>query len=270
MAGAGVVAVEDDDELGRHERDLRPLMPVSAIWCSCSAAGAARARAGRRAHSSSGRTGSGPGRSGRRAGAEATSRTPRPRRPRLERREQPDVVRRAPGGGWFISVRADERAWSRSPVTARTPTSARSTTTGSPRSVPLRSTSLCASWSGAPGTRRTGSCRGRSRIAVQRHGAGAEPNVQEVTMVRRRSQTLARLTSSVHRRPGSGYRRASARAAARWPGQLGVALARSSRSAGPRRPLLAHLALLRRAHAKREQQQQRDHAAGDVEEQVLR
>ena len=100
------------------------------------AAAAARARAARRARPSSGRTGSGPGRSGRRAGAAATSPTPRPRR----RSGSNAVSSRTSCGArqaasWFISVRVHERARSRSPVTASTPTSARSTTTGSPRSV---------------------------------------------------------------------------------------------------------------------------------------
>ena len=96
-------------------------------------------------------------------------------------------------------------------------------------------------------------------LAVERHRAACRAaRAGSPCGPGRRSHTSARLTSSVHSRPGSGYSRASA---PRWSSPASassrVALAQVLRVAARLlgRPL-AHAALLRPAHAERERQQQ--------------
>ena len=106
-------------------------------------------------------------------------------------------------------------------------------------------------------------------LAVERHRPRAEPHVQEVAVVGPALPHVGALDQQRPEPPGIRIQpRERPALELAGLGQLDVALAQVlGVAAGLVGRALAHLALLRPAHADREQQQQHDHRAGDVEEQ---
>ena len=129
---------------------------------------------------------------------------------------------------WVISPRAHARERSRSPVTASTPTPARSTTTASLRSSPRRSTSRRAScsecfWYSASGFMP----QVELDRAVERDRALADAHVHEVAVVGAALPDLAALDDL-----GPELLRLRVQALER--GALQIAASASSRSRSPR------------------------------------
>ena len=267
----GVVAVEDHDELGRHQRDLAAadaglgdpaqlLQPRTQLGLEQGVELVHRA---------------GEQEAARDVRVDALVREPLPPLPGLgglglERRQQPDVVRRAPGGE-LVHQRARPRA--RVVALAGDGQHADLGEVDDHRLTAQRASALDQLARLLERVRLVLGERVHAEVevdlAVQRHGAGAEPDVQEVAMVGPALPDVGALDQQRPQAAGVGIQTCQ-RPALELAGlrQLGVALAQVLGVAPGLvgRPL-AHLALLRPAHAEREQQQQRDHAAGDVEEQ---
>ena len=268
----GAVAVEDHDQLGRHQRHLAAdARSDSAIRRSCSSRG--------RSSGSSSASSSAIDRAKRKrpgdVRVDALVRQPLPPLPRLgvlgrEGRQQPQVVRRAPGGE-LVHQRARPRA--RALAIAGHGQHADAVEVDHHRLTAQR----------APPLDELARLLERVRLVlgervhpeveldgpVERHRAGAEPDVQEVAMVGPALPHVGALDQQRPQAPRIGVQ-ARQRPALELAGlgQLVVALAQvlgvAARLVGR---ALAHRALLRPAHAEREQQQQRDHRARDVQEQ---
>ena len=267
----GAVAVEDHDQLGRHQLHLaldhvRLGDPAQLLEPRPQLGLEQRVELGHRP-----REEEPPGD----VRVDALVRQPLPPLPRLgvlgrEGRQQPQVVRRAPGGE-LVHQRARPRA--RALAIAGHGQHADAVEVDHHRLTAQR----------APPLDELARLLERGRLVlgervdpevelhgpVERHRAGAEPDVHEVAMVGPALPHVGALDQQRPQAPRIGVQ-ARERPALEISGlgQLGVALAQvlgvAARLVGR---ALAHRALLRPAHAEREQQQQRDHRARDVEEQ---
>ena len=267
----GPVAVEDHDQLGRHERDLPPadtglgdppqlLQARPQLGLEQAVELAHRPREQEAA---------------RDIGIDALMRQPLPPLPvvgvlGVEHGQQTHVVRGAPGGE-LVHQRARPRA--RVPAVAGDGEHPDLGEIDHHRLTAQRASALDELARLLERVRLVLGERVHAEVeldlAVQRHVAGAEPDVQEIAVI---GPALPHVRALDQQCPQPAWIGIQARQRAALElaglGQLAVALAQvlgvAPRLVGR---ALADPALLRPAHAEREQQQQQDHRAGDVEEQ---